>query len=206
MRTVIVIVIATIGLSLARPHLRKVLDLEHYRLAANTESAHQKVDEAGSAEHFSAAENLEALDIGYLREARESIDVAMFSFTDRRIAEALKKLAVGHVKIRIYRDQGQFREEQLRAAHFRDLSTSLLLKGSVNVQIRLKQGPDSNLMHSKQWCIDRRLLRDGSANWSRSGEVIQDNQIHIMSDPREIAAFEKTFEEMWSRPNNRVIQ
>jgi hypothetical protein len=61
-------------------------------------------------------------------------------------------------------------------------------------------------MHAKQWCLDHRLLRDGSANWSHSGEVTQDNQIHVTSDPRQIAAFEKTFEVMWSRPSNLVIQ
>lgn len=61
-------------------------------------------------------------------------------------------------------------------------------------------------MHSKQWCLDHRLLRDGSANWSHYSELTQDNQIHVTSDPREIAAFETTFEAIWSRPNNRVIQ
>jgi phosphatidylserine/phosphatidylglycerophosphate/cardiolipin synthase-like enzyme len=206
LRTVLVIVIAAIGLSVARPHLQKLLDLEHHRLTAGAESAHQQLDAGSSTEHFSPAENLEELDIGYLRQAREAVDVAMFSFTDRRIAEVLKELAVGHVRIRIYRDEGQFREEQERANRFGGLSTSLLLRGSVNIQIRVKQGPEGDLMHSKAFCLDHRLLRDGSANWSRSGEIIQDNQIRVTTDPRQIAGFEKTFEEMWSRPSNLVIQ
>lgn len=87
MRTIVVIVIAAIGLSIARPHLQKLLDLEHHRLAADGAAAQQSLDESGSAEHFSTAENLEELEIGYLRQARESVDVAMFSFTDRRIAQ-----------------------------------------------------------------------------------------------------------------------
>ena len=200
------IALAAIGLSVARPQLQKLLRLEHRRVVAGAETAHQRLDENSSAEHFSPAENLEELDIGYLRQARETVDVAMFSFTDRRIAEVLKELAFGHVKIRIYRDQGQFREEQERTRRSGDLSTSLLLRGSVNIQIRVKQGPESSLMHAKEFCLDHRLLRDGSANWSHSGEVTQDNQIHVTSDPRQIAAFEKTFEEMWSRPRNLVIQ
>ena len=206
MRTAIVIVIAAIGVSVARPELQKLLNLEHRRLVAGAEIPHQRLDENSSVEHFSPAENLEELDISYLRQARETVDVAMFSFTDRRIAEVLKELAVGHVKIRIYRDQGQFREEQERARRFGDLSTSLRLRGSVNIQIRVKQGPESNLMHAKEFCLDRRLLRDGSANWSRSGELTQDNQMRVTTDARQIAAFEKTFEEMWSRPSNLVIQ
>jgi phosphatidylserine/phosphatidylglycerophosphate/cardiolipin synthase-like enzyme len=206
LRTVLVIVIAAIGLSVARPHLQKLLDIEHHRLTAGAEPAYQQSGAGSSAEHFSPAENLEELDIGYLRQARETVDVAMFSFTDRRIAEVLKELAVGHVRIRIYRDQGQFREEQERASRFGGLSTSLLLRGSVNIQIRVKQGPEGDLMHSKAFCLDHRLLRDGSANWSRSGEMTQDNQIRVTTDPRQIAGFEKTFEGMWSRPSNLVIQ
>jgi hypothetical protein len=119
-----VIVIAAIGLSVARPELQKLLNLEHRRLVAGAASPDQRLDENSSAEHFSPAENLEELDISYLRQARETVDVAMFAFTDRRIAGVLKELAVGHVKIRIYRDQGQFREEQERARRFGDLSTS----------------------------------------------------------------------------------
>jgi phosphatidylserine/phosphatidylglycerophosphate/cardiolipin synthase-like enzyme len=180
--------------------------VEHQRLVAGAKTPPQHLDENSSAEHFSPAENLEELDISYLRQARETVDVAMFSFTDRRIAAVLKELAAGHVKIRIYRDQGQFREEQERAGRLGDLSTSLLLRGSVNIQIRVKQGPVSNLMHAKGLCLDRRLLRDGSANWSHSGEVTQDNQVRVTTDPRQAAAFEKTFEEMWSRPSNLVIQ
>jgi phosphatidylserine/phosphatidylglycerophosphate/cardiolipin synthase-like enzyme len=206
LRTAIVIVIAAIGLSVARPHLEKLLNLEHRRLIAGAETPHQHLDENSSAGHFSPAENLEDLDISYLRQARETVDVAMFSFTDRRIAEVLKELAVGHVKIRIYRDQGQFGEEQERAGRFGGLSTSLLLRGSVNIQIRVKQGPVSNLMHAKGFCLDHRLLRDGSANWSHSGELTQNNQIRVTTDVRQIAAFEKTFEEMWSRPGNLVVQ
>jgi hypothetical protein len=61
-------------------------------------------------------------------------------------------------------------------------------------------------MHAKEFCLDRRLLRDGSANWSRSGELTQDNQIRVTTDPTQVATFEKTFEEMWSRPSNLVIQ
>ena len=206
MRILLGIVIAAVALSLARPHIQKLLNLEHSGIVAGASSGSLTSGESGAEEHFSPTENLEELDVKYLRQARESVDVAMFAFTDQRIAEALKQLAVGHVKVRIYRDQGQFREEEEKAARFRGLSTSLLLRGSVNIQIRVKQGPERDLMHEKAWCLDHRLLRDGSANWSPSGEMTQDNQIHITTDTRQIAGFERTFEEMWSRPSNRVIQ
>ncbi len=206
MRILLGIVIAAVALSLARPHIQKLLNLEHSRIVAGASSGSLTSGESGAEAHFSPTENLEELDVKYLRQARESVDVAMFAFTDQRIAETLKQLAVGHVKVRIYRDQGQFREEEEKAARFRGLSTSLLLRGSVNIQIRVKQGSERDLMHEKAWCLDRRLLRDGSANWSPGGEMTQDNQIHITTDQGQIAGFERSFDEMWSRPSNRVIQ
>jgi cardiolipin hydrolase len=206
MRILLGTVIAAVVLSLARPHIQGLLNLEHSRIVAGARSGSLTPGETGAEEHFSPTENLEELDIKYLCQARESVDVAMFAFTDQRIAETLKQLAVGHVKIRIYRDQGQFREEEDKAARVRALPTSILLRGSVNIQIRVKQGPERDFMHEKVWCLDHRLLRDGSANWSPGGEMTQDNQIHITTDPQLIAGFERTFEEMWSRPSNRVIQ
>jgi len=206
MRILLGIVIAAVALSLARPHIQKLLNLEHSRIVTGASSGSLTSGESGAEAHFSPTENLEELDVKYLRQARESVDVAMFAFTDQHIAETLKQLAVGHVKVRIYRDQGQFREEEDKAARFRGLSTSLLLRGSVNIQVRVKQGSERELMHEKAWCLDHRLLRDGSANWSPGGEMTQDNQIHITTDPRQIAGFERAFEEMWSRPSNRVIQ
>lgn len=206
MKKLLYIAIAVVALSLARPHIQKLLDLEHNRLAAGAASASSGSSERSGEEHFSPAENLEELDLKYLREAHESLDVAMFAFTDRRIAELLKQLAIGRVKIRIYRDQGQFREEEERAARFRELSSGLLLRGSANIQIRVKQSSERNLMHQKAWCLDHRLLRDGSANWSPGAEKAQDNEIRFTTDLRQIAAFEETFEEMWSRSTNRVIQ
>jgi hypothetical protein len=40
---------------------------------------------ASGAEHFSPWEDLEQLDIADLRKATQRVDVAMYSFTDRRI-------------------------------------------------------------------------------------------------------------------------
>jgi hypothetical protein len=58
-------------------------------------------------ERFSPASDLEALDIAQLRKARSTIDIAMYAFTDRRIAEALTHTGT-NVQIRLYRDGEQF--------------------------------------------------------------------------------------------------
>jgi phosphatidylserine/phosphatidylglycerophosphate/cardiolipin synthase-like enzyme len=206
MRILLGIVIAAIALSIARPYLQRLFDSGHSRLVAGARSGSLSAGESGAETHFSPAESLEEIDVKYLREARESIDVAMFSFTDKRIADTLKQLAIGHVKVRIYRDQEQFREEEESPGRARDLSTTIRLRGSVNIQIRVKRGSEGNGMHQMSWCLDHRLLRDGSATWSPASETTEDSQIHLTTDRQQIARFEKSFEQMWSRGDNRVVQ
>ena len=206
MRKLIMIVVALVALSIARPHVRKLLDLEHNRFVAAASLGGPTGTELGGSEHFSPAENLERIDIEALRQARQTVDVAMFAFTDRQLAEMLNQLAIGTVKMRIYRDRGQYEEEEQKAARFRDFSTSQMFRGHVNIAIRVKQGSERNPMHLKAYCIDHRVLRDGSANWSPGGEKSQDNNARFTTDPQQIAAFERTFEAMWNRTNNLIIQ
>jgi phosphatidylserine/phosphatidylglycerophosphate/cardiolipin synthase-like enzyme len=81
-----------------------------------------------------------------------------------------------------------------------------MFRGHVNIAIRVKQGSERNPLHLKAYCIDHRVLRDGSANWSPGGEKCQDNNARFTSDPQQIAAFERAFDVMWNRTNNLIIQ
>jgi hypothetical protein len=206
MKILIGIVIGVVVLSITRPYLERFFDAEHKRLSAGSGTASTSANADGYGLHFSPAEDLEAIDVKYLREAHETVDVAMGDFADETIANTLKQLAVGHVKIRIYRDPNHLRQEQTGAEQFHRFSTSTILRGSVNIQIRTPQQNGSQGMHLASWCVDHRLLRDGSAPWSAEGEKRQDNQLRVTTDPGEVAAFEKTFDAMWTRASNQIIQ
>jgi phosphatidylserine/phosphatidylglycerophosphate/cardiolipin synthase-like enzyme len=155
-------------------------------------------------DHFSPTEDLERIDVERLERAKTSVDIAMYAFTDRYIADEVKRLAERGVKVRIYRDQQQYEEEQRHASKKNDDSTTSMLTGEGNVQIRVKEHRE--LMHLKAFLVDGTLLRDGSANWSPSGEKRQDNNAHFTADPAQAEAFRKVFEEMWSRTDNLVVQ
>lgn len=204
LKTLVWIGVVVAALSIARPHLRRVLDLEHTRLSAATDSTRSASDVKGE-EHFSPSEDLEQLDIAALRQAKQAVDVAMYSFTDRRLADALNELALRGVKIRIYRDQTEYQAEERNAVRFHELSTTQMFRGRANIQVRVKRGPERVLMHLKSFAVDGRLVRDGSANWSL-GALRQDNNAHYATDPKDISRFEKAFEAMWARPANLVIQ
>jgi phosphatidylserine/phosphatidylglycerophosphate/cardiolipin synthase-like enzyme len=121
----------------------------------------------------------------------------MYAFTDRYLAEAVLQAAHRGVQVRLYRDHGQYEDEQGR----RD-STTGMFQGDPNIQLRVKRARE--LMHLKAYCVDGTVLREGSANWSPSGLKRQDNDAHFTTDPRAVQEFQQAFESMWSRENDVV--
>jgi phosphatidylserine/phosphatidylglycerophosphate/cardiolipin synthase-like enzyme len=159
--------------------------------------------------HFAPEEDLEQLDRQQLLQARSAIDISMYSFTDRLLAETLRELAQRGVRIRIYRDQEQFHNEQLQLFsrnRNHGVSTADLLRGLATVHIRIKRSSPRDLMHQKDYSIDGKWLREGSANWSPSAEKDQDNSLSISTDPHQIANYEHKFDQMWNRPSNLAVQ
>ena len=159
-----------------------------------------------SENHYSPGENLERIDVDRLATAQKSVDIAMYAFTDKYLAEGLLQLAHKGVVIRIYRDHEQWDSEERNAEKYRDQSTTQMFQGEPNIHVRIKESGRRDLMHLKAYAIDSKLLRDGSANWSAAGLKVQDNNAHFTNDPAQIKAYEAAFEEMWTRGDNRELQ
>jgi phosphatidylserine/phosphatidylglycerophosphate/cardiolipin synthase-like enzyme len=158
---------------------------------------------SGDETHYSPFENLEALDYRTLAGAKQKIDIAMYSMTDRYLVAELTHLADQGVAVRIYRDGEQWQEEMRNG---RGNTIQDLLRPHSRIQIRVKPPSRRDLMHLKAYVVDGSLLRDGSANWSPAGLKVQDNDARFTSDPREIEGFETRFDEMWKRTTNLYVQ
>ncbi len=76
---------------------------------------------------YSPASNLERSEMEMLERAKVSIDVAMYSFTDRELAEELGRLARSGVRVRVYRDSVQYEQE---SQHGLSTTEILLAAGS----------------------------------------------------------------------------
>ena len=99
--------------------------------------------------------NLEQSEIESLQSAKRSIDVAMYSFTDQRLAEELVKLAQAGVIVRVYRDGNEYEKEKRRG----ESATEVLVGGGIAVRIKSSR----DLMHFKSYVVDGKMLRTGSA-------------------------------------------
>jgi phosphatidylserine/phosphatidylglycerophosphate/cardiolipin synthase-like enzyme len=136
---------------------------------------------------YGPGEGFGSVDARLIGEARRSIDMAAYVLTDRSLMTALGRAAMRGVKVRIYLDG----EEMGRGA-------------AAIGEVRRK-GRSRDLMHLKSYQVDGRVLRSGSANFSISGEIYQDNDLIVIESPQMAARFREAFERLWSRADNQRI-
>ena len=164
------------------------LALEH-----GARSAQPPCDVGAAAEiHYGPGEDLERIDVALIREAVKQIDMAAYVLTDSTIVKSLREASTCGVKVQVWRDAGE-------AARLSEFDVKAQLGGQVQgLEIRSK-APGGELMHLKGYCVDHRLLRTGSANFSRSGETRQDNDLVALRGASFCAGFDAKFDRAWSR-------
>ena len=133
--------------------------------------------------------------INGITSAQKSINISIFSFTNREIAKSLKDAAFRGVKIKIIYDY-----ETNKA---NDSSTIGYLSKYQGIQTCLLQGNEARnqkyygIMHQKLAIIDDRIIFLGSANWSKN--AFQNNyELLLKSNDQDIITkanhyFEKMF-------------
>lgn len=143
---------------------------------------------------YGPGDGFESVDARLINGARHSIDMAAYVLTDRALVAALGRAAMRGVRVRVYLDG----EEMGRNAPV------LGVAEAPNLAVRIK-ARKRDLMHLKSYQVDGRTLRTGSANFSVSGEVYQDNDLIVIESPQAAARFRETFERLWARPDNQRI-
>jgi phosphatidylserine/phosphatidylglycerophosphate/cardiolipin synthase-like enzyme len=127
-----------------------------------------------------------------IREAAKQIDMAAYVLTDTAVIEALRDASRRGGKVRIGRDAS-------KAARLSEFDVETQLGGSIRGIDFRSSAPGGELMHLKGYCVDRRLLRPGSANFSRSGETRQDNDLVAPRGESVCAGFDTKFDRAWAR-------
>jgi phosphatidylserine/phosphatidylglycerophosphate/cardiolipin synthase-like enzyme len=144
---------------------------------------------------YSPTTDLERLDLVLLRSATRSIDIAAYLVTDAAIIEALASAAERGVRVRLYLDGEQEALGRGFAGRAQDL------RGASRIEVRLKP-PRTEIMHLKSYCVDGKVLRTGSANFTVWGLKREDDDLIVIRDSAAIAGFESNFEAIWRRGGN----
>ena len=146
--------------------------------------------------YFTPFESRQALTqlLRWIDQAHSSIDVAMYSFTNKRIAKRLKNAAKRGVHVRIILDKEQNlrdRYSQIKyLAKYRNIDL-YTLQGK-----KLREEDHFGKMHIKLAIIDRKRLIFGSANWSNSAFLRNYELIYFIEDYTLAKKSKKIFERM----------
>lgn len=112
---------------------------------------------------FEQKQALNAL-LSSFKNAKRSIQVSIYSFTNKEIAKALKNAAARGVRVAIIYDKDSNAKNKT--------STIGYLAKYKNISVCLLEGLDAGkyrgIMHQKMAIVDSELLVLGSANWSKN--------------------------------------
>ena len=125
--------------------------------------------------------------IAQIEKAHQSVDIAMYSFTSRGIAETLAAVTAKGVKVDVVLDKAQMKEHYSKGKF-------LLSKG---IDVRFHLGP--GLMHDKFAVIDGQVVMTGSFNWTTSADKKNSENLLVIKDKEIAMKYVKQFKLLWSQ-------
>lgn len=143
--------------------------------------------------YFTPGDDISAVVAGEVGAAEDAIDLAIYTFTDTAIADALGDAAsVRGVDVRVCADA----EQAYTIVQTLDLMDALEEAGA---EVRVADGNGGGIMHHKFAVIDARTVLTGSYNYTLSANSINDENLVVLTDPRLAADYSLAFEELWAR-------
>ena len=147
---------------------------------------------ADTAVYFSPKGGCQDAIIGEIDKAQKTIDIAMYYFTSREIAQELVKVKYSNVKVRIVLDSSQEEEAYSKSRYFIDRG----------FEVRYYAG--SGLMHNKFAVIDGKVLITGSFNWTPTADRKNEENLLIMTDKELLKKYSDRFEYLWEKSRDAL--
>ncbi|MCA9731044.1 MAG: nuclease [Deferribacteres bacterium] len=125
--------------------------------------------------------------ISSLEAAKKCVDICVFTISDNAFAEAIFDVQNRKIPIRIITDDDKSHDRGSDIHKFIDRK----------IPVRMDNSPDH--MHHKFAVIDKKILINGSFNWTRSASERNEENVLVTRDPALVRAFQEKFEELWQR-------
>lgn len=120
-----------------------------------------------------------------ISEARQTLDICVFTITDNRIVDKLEEAYQRGITIRIISDDTKSE----------DLGSDMEALEQLGIPCRYDR--TSAHMHHKFAIADTHLLLTGSYNWTRSASTANNENIIVSNTPRLVTSFQGEFDRMW---------
>lgn len=132
-----------------------------------------------------------------IQNSQSTLDIAIYSFTNREISKAIRDVAKSGVKVRVIYDKKSNQDPNKSTigylAKLKNIKTCLL-EGEQS-----RNGKYKGLMHIKMAISDDKQLILGSANWSKSAFETNYETLLILEDTALIQKSKQAFESMWEQ-------
>jgi phosphatidylserine/phosphatidylglycerophosphate/cardiolipin synthase-like enzyme len=140
---------------------------------------------------FCPEDNCSANLISEINSAEKSIDIAVYSFTNTSISDALIEAKNRGVEVRVIFDYLQASSEY---------SVDELLENK-EISVKIKKGSGS--MHNKFIIIDNEKVLTGSYNYSKNADERNDENLIYILDKLLASEYQAEFNEIWDEAKNR---
>ena len=137
--------------------------------------------------HFSPGEDCLRKIRELCRQARETVDICVYTISDDRLSEEIVACHRRGVTVRVISDNEKQHDEGSDIQH-------LIAQG---VPLRIDDSPYH--MHHKFALFDGRLLLNGSFNWTRSASTSNEENLLVIDHPQLVSSYAREFDELWAR-------
>jgi phosphatidylserine/phosphatidylglycerophosphate/cardiolipin synthase-like enzyme len=133
--------------------------------------------------------------IGIINSAKSKLDIAIYSFTDTDIANAIVNAKKRGLTVRLITDQTEAQNSYQK-------SVLNMLK---NAGIPIKINSHAGLMHMKVTIADNSTVTTGSFNYTKAAETENDEVFVVINNAKTAQDFDNEFSQMWNDYNNYVL-
>lgn len=178
---------------LARDELKteynpQIIDwLEDVNRLIQTQSQNEETRDVVTEACFSPDDDCPRRIASLFNQAKERVEICVFTVTDDRISEAICDAHKRGVRIRLITDDDKSE----------DLGSDIRRLESRGIDVRMDR--TAFHMHHKFAIFDGGKLLTGSYNWTRGAADKNEENFVITGDPRLIHAFSNMFEKLWDK-------
>ena len=126
--------------------------------------------------------------ISQINSASKKLDVAIYSFTDENIADAIANAKKRGVSVRMMTDRESAGEQ------YQEKCLDIVK----NAGITIKDNTHSGIMHLKVSIIDSGTVTTGSFNYTKSAQNTNDENLVIIHNTQLNSQYEVEFNRMWN--------
>jgi phosphatidylserine/phosphatidylglycerophosphate/cardiolipin synthase-like enzyme len=137
--------------------------------------------------YFSPNGNCQNEIIEELEKAKNSIDLTMYTFTSKELAETLIKAKTRGVIVRVYLD------DSMKGGKYSQAESLEYSK------IPVKFDNHTGLMHNKFAVIDNETVITGSYNWTKRAEEKNDENVVIIHEKEIAQLYSDKFDQYWAK-------